>query len=54
MPVCRETIRRVTYAHRLRRRIGLLAADEGERLATPTSDRSCALFGSARPSVATC
>jgi hypothetical protein len=34
----------VTYAHRLRRRIGLLVADEGERLANPTSDQSRALW----------
>lgn len=35
---------RATYAHRLRRRIGLLVADEGERLANPTSDQSRALW----------
>ncbi|RDK06084.1 SNF2-related protein [Cupriavidus lacunae] len=44
MPVCREASRRVTYAHRLRRRIGLLVADEGERLSNPTSDQSRALW----------
>ncbi|KAB0579889.1 helicase, partial [Campylobacter sputorum subsp. sputorum] len=36
--------RRATYAHRLRRRIGLLVADEGERLANPTSEQSRALW----------
>ncbi|HVI89366.1 MAG TPA: DEAD/DEAH box helicase [Dongiaceae bacterium] len=35
---------RATYAKRLRRRIGLLLADEGERLANPTSDQSRALW----------
>jgi hypothetical protein len=35
---------RVTYAHRLRRRIGLVCADEGERLANFDSDQSRALF----------
>jgi len=44
MPVCREASRRVTYAHRLRRRIGLLVADEGERLSNPNSDQSRALW----------
>ncbi|CAG9165622.1 SNF2-related protein [Cupriavidus pinatubonensis] len=44
MPVCREASRRVTYAHRLRRRIGLLVADEGERLSNPASDQSRALW----------
>ncbi len=44
MPVCREASQRVTYAHRLRRRIGLLVADEGERLSNPTSDQSRALW----------
>lgn len=36
--------KRATYAHRLRRRIGLLVADEGERLANPTSEQSRALW----------
>lgn len=36
--------KRVTYAHRLRRRLGLVIADEGERLANPTSDQSRALW----------
>lgn len=36
--------KRVTYAHRLRRRIGLVCADEGERLANFDSDQSRALF----------
>ncbi|MDR5762979.1 SNF2-related protein [Caballeronia sp. LZ035] len=44
MPVDRSASARVTYAHRLRRRIGLLVADEGERLANPTSDQSRALW----------
>ncbi|CAE6967741.1 helicase-related protein [Paraburkholderia domus] len=44
MPVDRTKSKRVTYAHRLRRRIGLLVADEGERLANPTSDQSRALW----------
>jgi hypothetical protein len=44
MPVDRAISKRVTYAHRLRRRIGLLVADEGERLANPTSDQSRALW----------
>lgn len=44
MPVCREASQRVTYAHRLRRRIGLLVADEGERLSNPSSDQSRALW----------
>jgi hypothetical protein len=44
MPVDRAVSKRVTYAHRLRRRIGLLVADEGERLANPTSDQSRALW----------
>jgi SNF2 family DNA or RNA helicase len=44
MPVDRAGSKRVTYAHRLRRRIGLLVADEGERLANPTSDQSQALW----------
>jgi hypothetical protein len=44
MPVDRSVSTRVTYAHRLRRRIGLLVADEGERLANPTSDQSRALW----------
>ncbi|MDR5826031.1 SNF2-related protein [Caballeronia sp. LZ043] len=44
MPVDRASSARVTYAHRLRRRIGLLVADEGERLANPTSDQSRALW----------
>jgi hypothetical protein len=35
---------RVTYAHKLRRRIGLVCADEGERLANFESDQSRALF----------
>lgn len=35
---------RITYAHRLRRRIGLVCADEGERLANFESDQSRALF----------
>ncbi|SAK94967.1 SNF2-related protein [Caballeronia catudaia] len=43
MPVDKSVSARVTYAHRLRRRIGLLVADEGERLANPTSDQSRAL-----------
>ncbi|GJH26866.1 SNF2-related protein [Caballeronia novacaledonica] len=44
MPVDKAVSARVTYAHRLRRRIGLLVADEGERLANPTSDQSRALW----------
>ncbi|MFP3646568.1 SNF2-related protein [Paraburkholderia sp. SIMBA_054] len=44
MPVDKDASKRVTYAHRLRRRIGLLVADEGERLANPTSDQSRALW----------
>ncbi|MGT2509659.1 SNF2-related protein [Cupriavidus basilensis] len=44
MPVSPRDSRRVTFAHRLRRRIGLLIADEGERLANPTSDQSRALW----------
>lgn len=44
MPVDRQASRRVTYAHRLRRRIGLLVADEGERLSNPASDQSRALW----------
>ncbi|WP_250479738.1 MULTISPECIES: SNF2-related protein [unclassified Caballeronia] len=44
MPVDKTASARVTYAHRLRRRIGLLVADEGERLANPTSDQSRALW----------
>ena len=44
MPVDKAASTRVTYAHRLRRRIGLLVADEGERLANPTSDQSRALW----------
>ncbi|NVH76311.1 helicase [Paraburkholderia sp. JPY432] len=44
MPVDRAKSVRVTYAHRLRRRIGLLVADEGERQANPTSDQSRALW----------
>lgn len=44
MPVCRNASKRVTYAHRLRRRIGLLVADEGERLSNPNSDQSRALW----------
>ncbi|SEI23840.1 SNF2-related protein [Paraburkholderia hospita] len=44
MPIDRDVSSRVTYAHRLRRRIGLLVADEGERLANPTSDQSRALW----------
>ncbi|GGD94285.1 SNF2-related protein [Caballeronia grimmiae] len=44
MPVDKAASSRVTYAHRLRRRIGLLVADEGERLANPTSDQSRALW----------
>lgn len=44
MPVDKSVSARVTYAHRLRRRIGLLVADEGERLANPTSDQSRALW----------
>jgi hypothetical protein len=44
MPVGKAASSRVTYAHRLRRRIGLLVADEGERLANPTSDQSRALW----------
>lgn len=35
---------RITYAHKLRRRIGLVCADEGERLANFDSDQSRALF----------
>jgi hypothetical protein len=38
------TSKRITYAHRLRRRIGLVCADEGERLANFDSDQSRALF----------
>ncbi|WP_250441965.1 SNF2-related protein [Caballeronia sp. AZ1_KS37] len=44
MPVDKAASSRLTYAHRLRRRIGLLVADEGERLANPTSDQSRALW----------
>jgi hypothetical protein len=44
MPVDKAVTARVTYAQRLRRRIGLLVADEGERLANPTSDQSRALW----------
>jgi hypothetical protein len=44
MPVDKSVSTRITYAHRLRRRIGLLVADEGERLANPTSDQSRALW----------
>jgi SNF2 family DNA or RNA helicase len=44
MSVDKSVSKRVTYAHRLRRRIGLLVADEGERLANPTSDQSQALW----------
>ena len=44
MPIHPGTSKRVTYAHRLRRRIGLVAADEGERLANPASDQSRALW----------
>jgi hypothetical protein len=44
MPVDKSVSKRVTYAHRLRRRIGLLVADEGERLANPMSDQSQALW----------
>ncbi|WP_434667797.1 SNF2-related protein [Paraburkholderia sp. A3BS-1L] len=44
MVVDLSTSRRATYAHRLRRRIGLLVADEGERLANPGSDQSRALW----------
>lgn len=44
LPVDRQASRRVTYAHRLRRRIGLLVADEGERLSNPSSDQSRALW----------
>lgn len=36
--------RSITYAHKLRRRIGLVTADEGERLANFDSDQSRALF----------
>lgn len=36
--------KRITYAHKLRRRIGLLVADEGERLANMDSDQCKALF----------
>ena len=36
--------KRITYAHKLRRRIGLITADEGERLANLASDQSRALF----------
>jgi hypothetical protein len=35
---------RITYAHRLRRRIGLLVADEGELLSNPFSAQSRALW----------
>lgn len=34
----------VTYAHKLRRRIGMAISDEGEYLANPTSQRSRALW----------
>lgn len=44
MPVRRDASSRITYAHRLRRRIGLLVADEGERLSNPSSDQSRALW----------
>lgn len=36
--------RRVTYAHRLRRRVGLCISDEGEFLANPRSGQSRALW----------
>lgn len=39
-----EHSKRITYAHKLRRRIGVIAADEGERLANLASDQSRALF----------
>jgi hypothetical protein len=35
---------RVTYAHRLRRRIGMAISDEGDFLANPRSDRSRAVW----------
>lgn len=44
MLVNADTSKRVTYAHKLRRRIGILVADEGERLANFASDQSRALF----------
>ena len=44
MLVDAKTSARITYAHRLRRRIGLVCADEGERLANFESDQSRALF----------
>ncbi len=36
--------KRITYAHQLRRRIGLLIADEGEKLSNLTSDQCLALM----------
>lgn len=44
MLVDAESSSRITYAHKLRRRIGLVCADEGERLANFDSDQSRALF----------
>lgn len=38
------TSKRITYSHKLRRRIGVLVADEGERLANLDSSQSRALF----------
>jgi hypothetical protein len=44
MLVDAKSSERITYSHRLRRRIGLVCADEGERLANFDSDQSRALF----------
>lgn len=44
MLVDNKLSKRITYAHRLRRRIGLVCADEGERLANFDSNQSRALF----------
>jgi SNF2-related domain/Helicase conserved C-terminal domain len=44
MVVDASVSKRITYAHRLRRKIGLVCADEGERLANFDSDQSRALF----------
>jgi hypothetical protein len=44
MLVDTKASQRITYAHKLRRGIGLVCADEGERLANFDSDQSRALF----------
>jgi hypothetical protein len=44
MPVDAQRSKSVTYAKRLRRRIGLVTADEGERLSNIDSDQSRALM----------